>query len=76
MAKKKKSDDGPSRAPHRNVGARIDPQIHAAMEAYIAAQKYPPSVKQVLEEALSEFLKREGFDPLKYLPTEEGESET
>jgi hypothetical protein len=72
VAKKKTdNDDGPHRAPHRNVGARIDPQIHAAMEAYIAAQKYPPSVKQVLEVALSEFLEREGFSPLKCLPNEE-----
>lgn len=77
VAKKKSRKEGePLRSPHKNVGARIDLQIHAAMEAYRHAQRHLPDVKQVLETALSEFLQREGFDPANYTGQEEEESET
>lgn len=45
------------------VSLRIDPELSAALQAYIAAQVVPPTKTAVLEKALRDFLAAHGFAP-------------
>jgi len=69
MAKKKdqqpEDESAGGRSPAWQVFARIDPELRAACEAYIASQEYPPTMSRVLERALRDLLKRAGFWPPK-----------
>ncbi len=56
----------PKRVPHRTgVGKMfyLDPELAAAFDAFIAAQKIPPSQTAVFDVALKKFLESEGFWP-------------
>jgi len=54
------------------IFARIDPALQEPVQQYIASRDYPPQIGQVLERALKELLKREGFWP----PKQSGEKRT
>lgn len=44
---------------------RLDPEVMAVLERYIAAQRYKPSKTEVIELALQELFKAEGYWPPK-----------
>jgi hypothetical protein len=55
---------GPRRRGH-SVMAWVDADIFASLHEFIAAQRVPPSITNVVELALQEFLQREGHYPPK-----------
>jgi hypothetical protein len=68
MARKRKpAGDGGGGKPRPGfaVFARVKADIGDALQAFIDAQRFPPTLANVVETALVEFLKREGFYPPK-----------
>ncbi len=66
MGRKKKRDDGdttPGRSAAYTVYARIDPQLGAALEAYIKSLKPQPSLTATVETLIEECLQARGFWP-------------
>jgi hypothetical protein len=64
MAKKKPVKTEEAVHPVRTgkaVNVWIDAATHAALQAYIDAQRVPPTKTSVVETALQDFLKSEGF---------------
>jgi hypothetical protein len=51
------------RTPKYVVYARVEPVIGAALEAFVASQRFEPKVTAVIEKALTDLLAREGFWP-------------
>lgn len=46
-----------------STSLRLDDPMRNALLAFLRAQRIPPSVPSVIEQALIEFLTREGFPP-------------
>jgi hypothetical protein len=70
MAKRNDGEPSPDTPPKprrrgHSVMAWVDPDIFAGLHAFIGAQRIPPSITNVVEVALQEFLQREGFYPPK-----------
>lgn len=57
-------------APPKPTSIRLSGDVAAAMEKYIEAQKWPPSSTQVIERALIDFFRKEGFWPAEQSPDE------
>ena len=55
----------PKPRPGYPVFARIDEELGAALEEFLGAQRYRPTLTTVLEQALKDLLEREGFWPKK-----------
>lgn len=60
-AKAKPVDAEPEPPDSWGLFARIDPSIQDRIKKFTAAQKFPPRLGQVVEQALRDFLDREGF---------------
>jgi hypothetical protein len=44
------------------VFARIRAEVGEALQEFMQAQRFPPTIARVVEQALEEFLAREGFE--------------
>jgi hypothetical protein len=63
---KKNPGSGRGKKPNRSdvpFNSRIDPDLRAALDAFIEAQPYGASLKGVIEAALRDHLRAKGFWP-------------
>ncbi len=70
MANRPKKSDGekkrgrpPGRKPAYTIHVRIQESIGDAMDAFAAAQDFPPTTTAVVEHALKRYLSEQGFWP-------------
>jgi hypothetical protein len=64
MAKKQKPAEPAAAADDAEtwtIYAKIDPALRTAFQEYAESREYPPALARVLERALRDFFKREGF---------------
>lgn len=62
---KKTAKPPPAEEPEKRpkpISYRPHPALGVALRTYITRHRYPPSLSVVLDEALADFLRKEGFD--------------
>lgn len=63
MAKKKPVSATTANRTGKAVNAWINPDLHASLQAYLDAQRPKPTLTSVIEVAIEDFLRAQGFRP-------------